>query len=82
MNDIIRCRAFELWEGAGYPSGLDLDFWLAAEKLVALEESSRNQAPRETAVGQDTSEVPLSETQQGSRDTPVLSASTARRAAS
>ncbi|QJP12978.1 DUF2934 domain-containing protein [Starkeya sp. ORNL1] len=82
MNDIIRRRAYELWEGAGHPSDLDLDFWLAAERLVALEESSRNQPRTKATLGQDASEAPLSETKQGARDTLVPSASPARGAAS
>ena len=61
MDETIRRRAFELWEAAGRPSGLDLDFWLAAEQLVALEDGTDEKLDA-TDGAQEISEAQLSET--------------------
>lgn len=29
--EVIRRRAYQIWEGAGRPNGLDIDHWLQAE---------------------------------------------------
>lgn len=29
--DVIRRRAYQIWEGAGRPDGFDIDHWLQAE---------------------------------------------------
>jgi hypothetical protein len=64
MKDFIERRAFEMWKAAGEPSGLDLDFWLAAEKLEAIEDGGRSDGATEPDAQQGTSEAPLSEVPQ------------------
>lgn len=34
LQECIRKKAYELWEKDGYKQGLDLDYWLIAEKTV------------------------------------------------
>ncbi|MGY4623863.1 DUF2934 domain-containing protein [Bradyrhizobium sp. USDA 4486] len=34
VEEAIRRRAHELWQGAGQPVGRDLEFWLRAEREV------------------------------------------------
>lgn len=34
----VRERAYHLWDADGRPYGRDLDYWLRAEELVAMEE--------------------------------------------
>ncbi|WP_407123062.1 DUF2934 domain-containing protein [Bradyrhizobium sp. STM 3561] len=31
-EEVIRRRAYDLWQTAGRPEGRDLDFWLSAER--------------------------------------------------
>jgi Protein of unknown function (DUF2934) len=33
-DNLVRQRAFELWDQAGKPEGLEMDFWLQAERDV------------------------------------------------
>ena len=34
IQNLIRTRAYELWEAAGHPEGLEHQHWLAAEEEV------------------------------------------------
>jgi len=34
-ENLINCRAYQLWEAAGQPSGRDTEFWLIAEQELA-----------------------------------------------
>jgi hypothetical protein len=34
-QNLINCRAYQLWELAGQPSGRDTEFWLIAEQEIA-----------------------------------------------
>ncbi|NVN88051.1 MAG: DUF2934 domain-containing protein [Rhodopseudomonas sp.] len=34
-QNLINCRAYQLWETAGQPSGRDTEFWLIAEQEIA-----------------------------------------------
>ncbi|RYE96661.1 MAG: DUF2934 domain-containing protein [Oxalobacteraceae bacterium] len=38
-EQVIRERAFSLWETDGRPLGRDADYWSRAEQLVAAEEA-------------------------------------------
>ena len=53
-RDLIRRRAYQLWENAGRPDGRDLEHWLQAEhEMVARGEGgSRVGVPGETATTQ------------------------------
>ncbi len=33
-EDVIRVKAYELWEQSGCPQGLELEHWLLAERTV------------------------------------------------
>jgi hypothetical protein len=46
--DLIRQRAYELWQADGCPEGQDVDYWLRAEAELAAEDSP---APGEPAGG-------------------------------
>jgi hypothetical protein len=46
--DLIRQRAYELWQADGCPEGRDVDYWLRAETELAAEDSP---APGEPAGG-------------------------------
>lgn len=39
-EQMIRERAFSLWESDGRPAGRDADYWSRAERLVADEEAA------------------------------------------
>lgn len=42
----IRKRAFEIWKGAGEPSGKKMDtFWYQAEKELLAERSEQGEVP-------------------------------------
>jgi len=34
-QNLINCRAYQLWQMAGQPSGRDTEFWLIAEQEIA-----------------------------------------------
>lgn len=48
VHDLIRSRAYQLWEDDGRPRGMEQQHWLAAEKEV-LEEVDRSGATGPTA---------------------------------
>ncbi|QJP12983.1 DUF2934 domain-containing protein [Starkeya sp. ORNL1] len=39
-HDVVRIRAYQLWENAGRPEGRDVEFWLMAERLIAIDETA------------------------------------------
>lgn len=49
IHDLIRTRAYRIWESEGRPEGMDHQHWLAAEKEV-LEEVDRSGATGPTVT--------------------------------
>ena len=50
----IRARAYELWDRNHRPDGLEVSFWLAAERELKTERADRTRA----RAAQDTSDEP------------------------
>ncbi len=50
-HERVRVRAFHLWEAAGYPTGRDQEFWMAAEAEILGAETG---APGEPMAGDET----------------------------
>ncbi|HVS43662.1 MAG TPA: DUF2934 domain-containing protein [Candidatus Dormibacteraeota bacterium] len=53
IEERIRTRAYELWEGEGRPEGREVDHWLRAAQEVAAEEdrpATRARKPRTVAT--------------------------------
>jgi hypothetical protein len=57
-QDYVRLRAQELWENAGRPEGRDLDFWLMAERMIAIEETADDGPVSEIDTVRRTLETP------------------------
>jgi Protein of unknown function (DUF2934) len=53
QHDMIRLRAYEIWEGSGRPEGLDKEHWEQAEKelLDAAPESEASAIVEPAAAG-------------------------------
>ncbi len=53
QHDMIRLRAYEIWENSGYPEGLDKEHWEQAEKelLDAAPEGDASIAVERAAAG-------------------------------
>lgn len=50
-SEKIRERARELWERNHQPEGLDLEFWLLAERELKAEQARRNSDPTPESEG-------------------------------
>jgi len=49
IEEMIRKRAYELWEQAGCPDGRSYEFWFAARTEIEAAQSSNRQEPRAKA---------------------------------
>jgi len=49
IEEMIRKRAYELWEQAGCPDGRSYEFWFAARAEIEAAQSSNRQEPRAKA---------------------------------
>jgi Protein of unknown function (DUF2934) len=49
--DLIRQRAYQLWDSDGRPEGRDLEYWLRAEESLALEGTAGRTNPALGATG-------------------------------
>jgi hypothetical protein len=58
-NETVKARAYELWKNAGQPQGQDLEFWLMAERLLAIAETADTGPVSEIDTIHRTLEAPL-----------------------
>jgi Protein of unknown function (DUF2934) len=50
LIDLVRRRAYQIWENAGRPKGRDLDHWLQAEMECRLKTAPHVTAAEQTAA--------------------------------
>jgi hypothetical protein len=51
LENLIRVRAYELWERAGCPDGRSWEFWFAARREIEGERPKPLQSPIDEAAG-------------------------------